>query len=271
MRISNIGTQIIIEWHDKIAEQRANRLEHENDLIRRTRELPRYVWLEPLQNLPKEYRKLMRLYNRYRSLYRKTDLTICMLYNEQLSTIEQFYREHLRLISISERAKRILIDKAKLYDAALIPEIHNQNERLKTAIYLACDKYLCAIPRRIPQPKMVHLTPARKKLGIKPILSGLDRVNSIGKMLGCTEIQIEEAEKLIRTYYTYQTNLSIISPSIIATAALTIIFKKINSPAGIAREVGCTTHTLRRYITEILPYQSLKGKELNLFEEQLLM
>lgn len=70
---------------------------------------------------------------------------------------------------ISTEAKNKLFKKSLELNEQLKPIIRPREERAKVSLTLACDENLCAIPQKIPQPKMKFLSEARKATGIKNV------------------------------------------------------------------------------------------------------
>lgn len=106
----------------------------------------------------------------------------------------------LNKTQLSENAKNVLKEETVELYSKTKEILNGKKEQIaKTAIFLACDKRLCAIPRILPKPKVKDLSKVRKRLRI-PHVDAIGRINSLCKLLGFGEDVSNKAKQLLLRY-----------------------------------------------------------------------
>jgi len=260
-----------MEWYDGISDARAKDLEQK--FVREWRTLDaRMNKTERVCNaryddaleIERQIRRRLTGYDlyllsemkKYWQLRTKTHVGVCKIFTERrLSDVELFKRKTLGEIPLSPYARDVLGNEAASFFDALQDEIPNRKHRLKASFFLACDKYMCSIPRRLPKPSLVDLAIGRRKLGLRPAINGIDRVESVGKLLGVPSEIRTDAKLLLEKYYMHTKHPMSSSPITTAASAIYITTKEflgVEIPLErIATDIGVRVLTLRKYIAEI--------------------
>lgn len=100
---------------------------------------------------------------------------------------------------LSEEARGELLKKSLEFYEKIKDLRYSKEEKAKAALFLSCDDYLCAIPRKIPPPKLKVLTEARKETGVKPV-EAIQRIDSMCKLIKRSEKVAEKAKEILSKY-----------------------------------------------------------------------
>ena len=97
--------------------------------------------------------------------------------------IEGYLKTILDDTSLSQRSKEVLLNEAmNLYEGDIKSIRYDGETKANVALYLACDKYSCAIPGKIPLPKFRLLSKIRKETGIKR-REPIERIDSMCNLM----------------------------------------------------------------------------------------
>ena len=96
-------------------------------------------------------------------------------------------------------SKKISEEALKIYKE-IETEPFPKEYKAETSIYLACDKYSCALVRKLPKPKSKILRRARKKTGIMPNLEAIDRVDAICELINKGKNVSRKAKEILKKY-----------------------------------------------------------------------
>jgi len=156
-------------------------------------------------------------------------------------------------------SKKISEEALKIYKE-IETEPFPKEYKAETSIYLACDKYSCALVRKLPKPKSKILRRARKKTGIMPNLEAIDRVDAICELINKGKNVSRKAKEILKKYKEkYPSDYYGKAPSITAAAAVYIASKLCGEPISqdeLREYLGITTLSIRnryRDIAEKLP------------------
>jgi len=157
---------------------------------------------------------------------------------------------------LSENAKEKLLEEAlKIYEKIKdFPYL--EEDKAKAALFLACDKYLCAVPRKVPKPKIKILNRAREKTGIGNI-EAIERVDSMCKLINRYESGIPETAKKIISKYKENCPIDYYGKTPSGTAIAAIYIASIlcdeHIPQGeLAKQLGAAIPTIRNRYKDML-------------------
>ncbi len=114
--------------------------------------------------------------------------------------IESYLKAILKDTSLSDKSKEVLLEGATELYEELKPFRYSGKIKANVALYLACDEHSCAIPKKIPNPKLPLLHKARKKTGIEKV-DIIDRIDSMCKLANFEGDCIPERAKYILKEY----------------------------------------------------------------------
>ncbi|MCK4730658.1 MAG: hypothetical protein KAT28_05045 [Candidatus Aenigmarchaeota archaeon] len=117
-----------------------------------------------------------------------------------MEEIEGYLRAILDDTSLLDKSKEILLEEAIDIYEDIRPFRYSGETKANVALYLACDEYPCAIPKKIPKPKLPLLHKARKETGIKKV-DVIERIDSMCKLADIKGGCIPERTKYILKKY----------------------------------------------------------------------
>ncbi len=117
-----------------------------------------------------------------------------------MEEIEEYFRVILDDTSLSDKSKTKLLKEATEIYEEINPIRYSGENKANVALYLACDECSCAIPKKIPKPKLPLLHKARKKTGIERV-DILERIDPMCKLANFEGDCIPERAKYILKEY----------------------------------------------------------------------
>ena len=114
--------------------------------------------------------------------------------------MEDYLRVILDDTSLLDKSKDVLLKGAIDIYRELKHFRYSGETKANVALYLACDEYSCAIPKKIPKPKLPLLHKARKRTGIKRV-DILERIDPMCKLADKERACVSETAKHILKEY----------------------------------------------------------------------
>ncbi|MBU4245576.1 MAG: hypothetical protein ABIF85_01005 [Nanoarchaeota archaeon] len=144
---------------------------------------------------------------------------------------EKEIKSWLDFTGLSEDSKQTLLSESLLIYGQLGETVPGTRKELaKDAVFLACDKYSCAITRILPQPNMSSLVAARRKTHMDQS-EPLEKVDAMVRFLKLDNCFAEEAKGVLLKYKEkYPQDYYKGSPSVTTAAAIKLAGDLLNKP-----------------------------------------
>lgn len=140
-----------------------------------------------------------------------------------MQDIERQIKKWLDETNLSEEAKKTLQDEAIIHYNYLVKELSIPPKELANdALHVTCDKYSCAIIRKLPKADMSYLAEVRRKTGILPA-EPIEKVDAMVKLLKRGDNLSNRAKEILSAYKDRDSKAYFKgSPSVTAATAIRI-------------------------------------------------